>query len=493
MAPRSDDTIVAISTPAGRGGLGVVRLSGPDALRIAQKIVRRAGQRANEAAEGKPAAALALAPWRVTYAELPDEDNPDEVNDEVNKENNEEGRAGQSAVIDHVLATYFPKPRSYTAEDVVEVSCHGSPVVLEFLVRRCLDAGARLAEPGEFTLRAFLNGRIDLTQAEAVNDLIEARTLYQARVAAQQVEGAVSHRLAPVKKQLVDLISLLEAGIDFAEDDVSVLPAAEIGSRMEPVEQSLAQLAESFETGKLIQQGLTLAILGRPNVGKSSLFNCLLDQDRAIVTATPGTTRDLVSETVDLEGIPLRCVDTAGVRRAFEEAEAIGVRKSYEAAADSDLALLVLDGSEEMTAEDRDLLERLSALGKMLLVVNKCDLPQQLDRKALDSEHDTPVLLVSALKREGIDPLRQAILKTAAPALAGDRESQFLTNIRQERLVCESLDALAASRQSLENGVPHEMLLLDLYNALRPLDAITGETTIEDILNNIFATFCIGK
>ena len=478
MAPRSDDTIVAISTPAGRGGIGIVRLSGPDALRIAQQVLRRPAG----VAEEKSAAALELAPWRVVYAELPGDEEAESG-----------GEAEQSTAIDRVLATYFPKPRSYTAEDAVEVSCHGSPVVLEFLVRRCLATGARLAEPGEFTLRAFLNGRIDLTQAEAVRDLIEARTLYQARVAAQQVEGAVSRRLAPVKKQLVDLISLLEAGIDFAEDDVSVLAAAQIGWRMEPVEQSLARLAESFETGKLIQQGLTLAILGRPNVGKSSLFNCLLEQDRAIVTATPGTTRDLVSETVDLEGIPMRFVDTAGVRRAFEEAEAIGVRKSYEAAADSDLALLVLDGSEDLTAEDRDLLGRLAALGKLLPVVNKSDLPQRLDRKALAAQDSRPVCTVSALKREGIGELRRAILETTAPALAGDRESQFLTNARQEQLIRESLDALAAARRSLENGVPHEMLLLDLYNALRPLDAITGETTVEDILNNIFSTFCIGK
>ena len=473
----TDDTIVAVSTPAGRGGIGIVRLSGPDALRIAQQALRRPAGVAEE-----KSAALELAPWRVVYAELPGDEEAESG-----------GEAEQSTAIDRVLATYFPKPRSYTAEDVVEVSCHGSPVVLEFLVRRCLATGARLAEPGEFTLRAFLNGRIDLTQAEAVRDLIEARTLYQARVAAQQVEGAVSRRLAPVKKQLVDLISLLEAGIDFAEDDVSVLAAAQIGWRMEPVEQSLARLAESFETGKLIQQGLTLAILGRPNVGKSSLFNCLLEQDRAIVTATPGTTRDLVSETVDLEGIPMRFVDTAGVRRAFEEAEAIGVRKSYEAAADSDLALLVLDGSEDLTAEDSDLLGRLAALGKLLPVVNKSDLPQRLDRKALAAQDSRPVCTVSALKREGIGELRRAILETTAPALAGDRESQFLTNARQEQLIRESLDALAAGRRSLENDVPHEMLLLDLYNALRPLDAITGETTVEDILNNIFSTFCIGK
>ena len=345
----TDDTIVAISTPAGRGGIGVVRLSGPDALRIAQDVLR-----------GRTGASLDLAPWRIRNAELADE-------------------AG--AAIDRVLVSYFRKPHSYTAEDVVEISCHGSPVVLQYLVGRCLSSGARLAEPGEFTMRAYLNGRIDLTQAEAVRDLIEAQTLYQAKVAAGQVEGAVSHRLAPVKKQLVDLISLLEAGIDFAEDDVSVPAADAITARLAPVEEALARLAQSFSTGKIIHRGLTLAIVGRPNVGKSSLFNCLLNQERAIVTASPGTTRDLVTETVEIEGVPLRFVDTAGVRQAFDEAEVIGVRKSYEAAADSDLALLVLDGSEELMADDADLIGRLLPLGKLLVVFNKCDLPATPDAR----------------------------------------------------------------------------------------------------------------
>ncbi|OFV98799.1 MAG: tRNA uridine-5-carboxymethylaminomethyl(34) synthesis GTPase MnmE [Acidobacteria bacterium RIFCSPLOWO2_02_FULL_61_28] len=496
----TDDTIVAISTPAGRGGIGVVRLSGPDALLIARQVLRSPGtaerrtESSKSTSEAAPTASgsdgkrpLDLQSWRVRFAELPDE---------------------QGQVMDRALVTYFQKPHSYTGEDVVEISCHGSPVVLEFLVGRCLWAGARLAEPGEFTLRAFLNGRMDLTQAEAVRDLIEAQTLYQAKVAAQQMEGAVAHRIAPLKQQLVDLIALLEADIDFAEDDVAVLPTQDIAARLAPVEEGLAQLADSFRTGKIIQQGLTLAILGRPNVGKSSLFNCLLEQDRAIVTATPGTTRDLVSETVELAGVPLRFVDTAGIRQAFDEAEAIGVRKSYEAAADSDLALLVLDGADELTHEDRDLLARLSPLGKLLVVVNKCDLPLRLEREQwieqvrnlasregnqLESDTAIPILFVSALQRTGIEELRRAILETAVPALAGERESQFLTNVRQERLLRESLDAFAAARRSLADAVPHEMLLLDLYNALRPLDSITGETTIEDILTHIFSTFCIGK
>jgi tRNA modification GTPase len=407
--------------------------------------------------------------------------------------------------MDRVLATYFQKPRSYTGEDMVEISCHGSPVVLDYLLGRCLSAGARLAEPGEFTMRAFLNGRMDLTQAEAVRDLIDAQTLYQAQVAARQMDGAVSRRLAPLKKQLVDLISLLEAGIDFAEDDVSVLAASDIRARLAPIEEGIGQLADSFRTGKLIRQGLTLAIVGRPNVGKSSLFNCLLDQDRAIVTAAPGTTRDLVSETVEIGGVPLRFVDTAGIREAFDEAEAIGIRKSYEAAADSDLAVLVLDGADELTREDRDLLAKLAPLGKLLVVLNKSDLPRRVERETVIREigncaaggdgpgNAVPVLSVSALRREGIAELRRAILETAAPALAGASETQFLTNVRQERLLRESLAAFATARSGLADNVPHEMLLLDLYNALRPLDAITGETTVEDILTNIFSTFCIGK
>ena len=473
----SDDTIAAISTPSGRGGIGVVRLSGKDALRIARKLLRLPGNRTRS-----PDNDLPLRPWRARLAEVADD---------------------QGNVLDRVLATYFQQPRSYTGEDMVEISCHGSPVVLDFLLGRCLGQGARLAEPGEFTLRAFLNGRMDLTQAEAVGDLIEAQTLYQAQVAAQQMDGSVARRIAPLKAQLVDLISLLEAGIDFAEDDVSVLATPEIEARLAPVEEAIAQWTDSFRAGKLIRQGLTLAIVGRPNVGKSSLFNCLLEQERAIVTASPGTTRDLVSETVEIGGIPLRFVDTAGIREAFDEAEALGIRKSFEAAADSDLALLVLDGAEELAREDRDLLARLAPLGKLLVVLNKCDLPRRTEpemvireiRAAKGTAPDdmVPVLLVSALQHTGIAELRQAVRRTAAPALAGERESHLLTNVRQERLLRESLDAFAAARRGRADGVPHEMLLLDLYNALRPLDAITGQTTVEDILTNIFSTFCIGK
>ena len=270
-----------------------------------------------------------------------------------------------------------PKPHSYTTDDIVEIAAHGSPVVLRHIVELCIAAGARLAEPGEFTMRAFLNGRIDLTQAEAVRDLIDSQTLYQAKIAAQQLEGALSRRLQPIKQKLVELIAVLEAGIDFAEDDVSVLPDAAILERISAVRQPLEQLAATFAYGKIVHEGLTLAIVGRPNVGKSSLFNRLVERERAIVTATPGTTRDLVSETVAIGGIPIQLVDTAGIRQALDEAESIGIRKSMEALADADLVLVVLDASQPASGEDEELL-RQAQNRPAIVVGNKCDLRSEL-------------------------------------------------------------------------------------------------------------------
>src|SRR6185369_2927299 len=269
--------------------------------------------------------------------------------------------------------TYFAKPHSYTTDDVVEISCHGSPVILRHVVELALASGARLAEPGEFTMRAFLNGRLDLTQAEAVRDLIDSQTLYQAQVAARQLGGALSHRLQPIKQKLVELIAVMEAGVDFAEDDVSVIPGEQILSRVSVVREPLQQLLASFAFGKLVHEGLTLAIVGRPNVGKSSLFNRLVEQDRAIVTSTPGTTRDLVSETVSIGGIPVCLVDTAGIRHALDEAESIGIRKSMEALADADLVLIVLDCSVVVSREDRELLEQVEHRAA-IVVHNKADI-----------------------------------------------------------------------------------------------------------------------
>jgi tRNA modification GTPase len=356
-------------------------------------------------------------------------------------------------------------------------------------VELCLARGARLAEPGEFTMRAFLNGRLDLTQAEAVRDLIDSQTLFQAKVAAQQLEGSLSKRLKPIKQKLVELIALLEAGIDFAEDDVSIAPDATILEHIAAVRRPLEELSASFAYGKLVHEGLTLAIVGRPNVGKSSLFNRLVERERAIVTAQPGTTRDLVSETVAIGGIPVQLVDTAGIRRALDEAESIGIRKSMEALADADLVLVVLDATQPISDEDRELLSQVEGRSA-IAVENKVDVAgSQLS--AVSAQ--LPRVRTSALTGEGIPELRAAILRHVGGEAGVQIEGGFLTNVRHQKLVRDSLSALDAARSAVCARVPHEMMLLDLYNALRPLDEITGITTSDDILNLIFGSFCIGK
>jgi len=452
---QQDDTIVAIATPPGRGGIGVVRVAGPEALAIVAPMLRLKH---------------ALEPGRAVFGEL--------IEPEL------------SVRIDEVVVTYFQKPHSYTSDDVIEISAHGSPVVLQHIVELALARGARLAEPGEFTMRAFLNGRIDLAQAEAVRDLIDARTLYQVQVAAQQLGGSLSRSIQPVKKRLIDLIALLEAGIDFADDDVPVLPEATIHQHLAEVRTPLEKLASSFAYGKIVQQGLTLAIVGRPNVGKSSLFNRLVERDRAIVTSAPGTTRDLVTESVAIDGIPLRLVDTAGIRKALDEAESIGIQKSMEALADADMVLVVLDSSQPLAVEDSELLAQTMER-KSIVVENKADVPRHNRRDALSLT--ARVVRTSAVTGEGIPELRAEVLRQ----IQGDRiptgEAGFITNLRHQRLVEQCLQALSAASDAVGQRVPHEMLLLDLYAALRLLDEITGATTTDDILNLIFGTFCIGK
>lgn len=445
------DSIVAISTPAGRGGIGIIRISGNESRSIAERVLR-------------VPRSFEWTPWTSTMAALPD---------------------SSGEPVDQVILTWFAKPKSYTAEDVVEIACHGAPVVLHYALQRAVEAGARLAEPGEFTLRAYLNGRIDLPQAEGIRDLIEATTLYQARVAARQAEGAISRRIKPLKEKLLELIALLEAGIDFAEDDISVAPAGEILRRLGPVEGGLQTLVASFAFGKLVHDGFTLAIVGKPNVGKSSLFNRLLEQDRAIVTDIPGTTRDLVSETASIEGIPVRFVDTAGIRESHDVVESLGIERSRQAMADADLTLVVVDSSMPLTHEDETILELAGQQGRLLVAANKCDSPQ-----IARPEDAVPV---SALTGEGVAALRSAIVQSVAPQGRWEQEGGFLTSLRHEQLLKEASVALGHARQAAMVGIPHEMLLLDLYAALAPIDAVTGATTADDILNRIFSTFCIGK
>ncbi|HZT68294.1 MAG TPA: tRNA uridine-5-carboxymethylaminomethyl(34) synthesis GTPase MnmE [Terriglobia bacterium] len=463
-----EDTIVAIATPPGRGGIAVVRLSGKLALEIALQLVRLAKQPPE--------------PQRASLGKFIDPEN---------------GEAMDDAVL-----TFFRGPHSYTGEDVVEISCHGSPVITAYMVECCLKLGARAAEPGEFSMRAFLNGRIDLTQAEAVRDLIESRTLYQARVAAAQLGGALSARLKPHKHALLELIARLEAGIDFADDDVEVMDWADLLAQLDAVRRGLERMVKSYAYGRIVREGLSLSVVGRPNVGKSSLFNRLLNMDRAIVTEIPGTTRDLVSETASMGGIPVRLVDTAGIRTTADQVEQIGVERTRQAMADSDVRLLVVDTSQEWTDEDSELLRKTRAMGQMLVAANKSDLPERTTKsdieRAIQAENGelpgrVEVVATSALTGQGVDELRDRIVRSVGAGANSGSEGELITNLRHQQLLKESLDALGRCRRAAEQRMHHEMLLLDLYEALKALDTLTGATDVEDVLGIIFSRFCIGK
>jgi tRNA modification GTPase len=451
------DTIAAISTPPGRGGIGIVRLSGQEAERIAAELV----------VLGQP-----LEHGRARLAEVLDGADGEHI--------------GNS--IDEALVTLFKAPHSYTAEDVVEIAAHGSPVVLELLLRRALELGARLAEPGEFTQRAYLAGRLDLTQAEAVRDLIEAQTMAQARLAASQMGGALSRRVAPVKESLVELIALLEAGIDFAEDDIDVTPQSEIAQRMDVLMPPLRSLEASFARGRIVHDGLTLAIVGRPNAGKSSLFNRLVERERAIVTATPGTTRDLVTERIALDGIPIELVDTAGLREGLEEAELMGIERSREALADAALVMIVLDATQALNEEEHRLLAAVEGR-PAVVAINKSDLATV--HNPAKELHSLAVISTSAVTGEGITALREKIVALATGGAAA--EPGMLTSVRQHQAVIAAISAVGDAARANQNAIPHEMILLDLYRALWALDSLTGQTTTDDVLHLIFSTFCIGK
>ena len=452
-----DDTIAAIATPRGKSGIGVIRLSGQDSRTIAEAVC------------GCPRNSLQDRTTRLRRIK----------------------HLKTGRILDRAMVTYFQAPRSFTTEDVVEIGCHGSPVVLQAVMAVLLEAGARVATPGEFTLRAYLRGRIDLVQAEAIRDLIEAKTLFQAQVARQQAEGSLSRRLNPIKELLVRLISLLEAGIDFADDDVPVLSERSIQEQLNPLVAGLQELEAGFGRGRFLSAGLTVAVVGRTNVGKSTLFNTLLNQERAIVNERPGTTRDVIAEDAQLGGIPVRWLDTAGIRRSEDPVERIGIDKTREVLADADKLLLVLDGSADLTEEDRRLLEELKREA-CCLVINKIDLPQRLPAEGM-GDAKAPVVRVSALTGEGVEALKRLLLEDLGQGKAVEREGTLVTNLRQQERIGEALKALKRAAGAVEQEMPHEVILLDLHRALSALSELTGETGVEDILGRIFETFCVGK
>jgi tRNA modification GTPase len=444
----TEDTIVAIATPPGRGGIGVVRLSGPDAAAIARALTGRDG----------------FEPRHATLATV---------------------AAADGAPIDQAVVTHFPAPHSYTGDDVVELSAHGSPVVLDAIVRAAAAAGARLANPGEFTFRAYLHGRIDLVQAEAVGDLIDAVTPLQARVAFDQLEGTLTARLREMDTALLDLIAPLEASLDFPDEGYHFITPAGTARALDAARASLETLLADAARGKMIREGLTAAIVGRPNAGKSSLFNRLAGAARAIVTDVPGTTRDLLTERVDVGGVPFTIVDTAGLRgRAGDAIEEEGIARARQAAEAADLLVVVLDRSMALSDDDRALLEATASRPR-LIVASKSDLPPVWNARAAGA------LEVSSLTDEGIDGLRAALVDAAGVGVPRDRAP--MANMRHVALLEKARDAVARAAAAAAAGVPEECVLADLHEARGRFDEITGARPQDEVLRVIFERFCIGK
>jgi len=453
------DTICAISTPPGRGGIGVIRLSGPDALQFALDVFRA------------PPGSAFDNPNRAQLGSIVDP------------------RTGIK--IDQAVATWFKAPRSYTGEDVVELSCHGSPPVLAQVLELLTTRGARIAEPGEFTYRAFFNRRIDLTQAQAVRDLIDAQTQYQALVAGRQLEGALSSRLNPFKESLIEIIVQLESSVEFVEDDLTIEAESGLLKRIEHLIAGLRELEKSFSFGKFVREGFDLSIVGRPNVGKSSVFNRLIGSDRAIVTEVPGTTRDALYETTSISGVPVRLIDTAGIRETSDVVESIGISRTRAAIADADIVLLVIDRSEPLTIEDQNLVESLENRNA-IVALNKCDLPEATGSSAI-ARLCASAIEISALSGQGFDLLTRGIFDRLAGEAGPEREDVLVTDARQHAAVRAALTSLDVALGLLKGGELEEIILLKLRGALESLGEITGETLNEDILGQIFSTFCIGK
>ncbi len=444
----TDDTIVAIATPPGRGAIGIVRLSGASALAIACALTMR----------------TALRPRHATFCRV---------------------TSDEGAALDEVIVTFFPAPRSYTGEDLVEISAHGTPTILEQIVRAAVRTGARLANPGEFTLRAYLNGRIDLVQAEAVADLVDAVTPAQARLAFDQLEGTLTTRLRTLDARLLDAIAPLEASLDFPEEGYHFTDTERTSTLLNGLAADLDVLLADAVRGRLIREGLTVAIAGRPNVGKSSLFNRLAGAARAIVTDVPGTTRDLLTERIDIGGIPMTLVDTAGLRDGSEDAiEEEGISRARQAGAAADVLLLVLDGSEPLSEADRSLLHETPRRARVI-VASKSDLPPAWRNEDVDA------LPVSSLTDEGIDALRAALASAASPVPGRDRPA--ISNLRHADLLTRAKDAIARASAAAADGVPEELVLADLHEARGYFDDVAGVRAPDEVLHAIFARFCIGK
>lgn len=447
------NTIVALATPLGRSGIGVIRLSGEKSLSITQTLIN------DKNFSPKP---------RFAYLK--------QLFDLETKE-----------ILDEVVITYFKSPKSFTGEDVIEISCHGSPIVLRQIIDFCLKLEARLAEAGEFSLRALSNGRINLSQAEAIRDLIDAQSVASARQSVRQLRGAISNELQPLKDEILDVIVVLESSLEFVEDDLPDYEIENIRSKLSIIALKLGKIAQTFKAGKLLREGLKVAIVGRPNVGKSSLFNALLGHERAIVTEIAGTTRDQLHEKLVIENIPISLIDTAGLRETADTVESIGVERSKRIMADADLVIVILDGSQDLNQEDQEILMQVSDL-LHLIGINKIDLKNKLNFHKIASK----TIKFSAKTGKGLEKLEKAIIEPFHSQEL-DQAGFFISDARHNDLLLRSKIEIETSINLLDQKVSEEIVLIGLHNALRFLGQITGETTTEEMLTRIFSTFCIGK
>lgn len=461
----TDDTIAAISTPLGEGGIGVIRLSGKDSLKIAEGVF----------SSPKNRSLMNLKAYRMIYGNV------------INPLTGEK--------IDEVLVSVMRSPHSYTREDVVEINCHGGMVALRRVLEVVLRQGARLAGPGEFTQRAFINGRIDLSQAEAVIDLIRSRTDEGRRISLEQLQGGLSEKITAMRDKLVEICANVEAFIDFPEDEIETAEIGELLGSIKDVRETLRTLLKTYDEARFFREGLSTAIVGRPNVGKSSLLNALLQRERAIVTELPGTTRDVIEEYLNISGLPVRIMDTAGIRDVWDVAEKEGVKRSLKSIESADLVIAVFDQSEPFAREDLELIEKIRDKNS-IIVMNKRDLPCAIDRSSLSSFIPHPsslVLNISATKGDGLEELKEAISNSCLKDWKEEREGVVVTNIRHKTAIEHALTSLERAELALIEGRPIEILALELRDSMDSLGEIVGIVTAEDILNKIFSDFCIGK
>lgn len=458
-----DDTIAAISTAPGEGGIGIVRISGSEAINILCKIFK----------SHKDRSTMDFKSYTLRYGYIFDPDT--------------------DAVIDEVLVSYMRSPNTYTREDVVEINCHGGMVPIRRILEVVLKEGARLAEPGEFTKKAFLNGRLDLSQAEAVIDIIRSKTDKSSEAALMQLEGILSKKLGSIKDELLNIMSHIEASIDFPEEDVDEVLYTELEIDCKRIISELELMIKSADTGKILREGLNIVIMGKPNVGKSSLLNALLEENRAIVTDIPGTTRDVIEEYLNIKGIPLNIIDTAGIRETKDEIERIGVERTKEYYKKADLIIFILDYGDELSQED-EVIFKLVRDKKCIILINKIDLPQNLNRIEVEKlAGDKKIIDVSVKNGKGIDTLKEEIYNFVYGGEMGYSSEVMVTNVRHKDLLIKAKNSISGAIDGIRMQTPLDLVSIDIRQCLEYIGEITGETVREDIIDRIFSQFCIGK